>query len=287
MPESTKDFKDSMIQTCPVGCLTQLVPTDIILPEGPLRCCPECGQLVSACTPDRYTLSMQSFDVESGTMPDENSSIRHRQRIGKILSKAIKTLAKPASNLHFLDVGCSSGSVLLIARDLGIGNIVGVEPASKAAGTARSLGFDVIAGTLDEANFPSNSFDLITLFEVIEHLDSPLGLAREVFRTLKPGGIWLIGTGNAKSWTTSRLLEKWEYFSISHNGGHISFFNPTSIQLLAQRSGFELAYLTTKRVVLSQGSKHPHIKIAEECLALPARLLGKGHDMLAALRKPE
>lgn len=280
------DFKDSIIQKCPIGCSSRLVTTDILLPEGPLRRCPECGQLVSACTPDRYTQTMQSFDVETGTMPDEKSANRHRQRIGKILSRAINTLAKPASSIQFLDVGCSSGSVLLVARELGIANVMGVEPAVKAAETARSLGFDVTTGTLDEASYPSESFDLITLFEVIEHLDSPLELARETFRTLRPGGIWLIGTGNARSWTASLLRENWEYFSISHNGGHISFFNPSSIQLLAQRSGFELAYLTTKRVVLTPGQKPGYIKLAEEVLALPARILGKGHDMLVALRKP-
>lgn len=281
------DFSTSIIQRCPIGCEAPLEVTALILPEGPLRRCPECGQLVSACTPERYQETMQQFDLELGTMPSGKSATRHRKRIGKILRRALRSLGKPASSIRFLDVGCSSGSVLMIARELGIQEVAGVEPAEKAAETARSLGFEVFTGVLEEASFPARSFDLVSLFEVIEHLDDPRSLAQEVHRILHPGGLWLIGTGNARSWTARIQGADWEYFSIEHNGGHISFFNPESIRLLARRSGFELAYLSTKRIAMTSAPKSFPIKLAEECLALPARLLGKGHDMLAALRKPE
>jgi hypothetical protein len=74
------------------------------------------------------------------------------------------------------------------------------------------------------------------------------------------------------------------------DAGHISFFNPRSLALVAQRSGFSVAHLRTARVRLLErgqvsGAVHAGAKLAAEALNLPARLLGKGHDMLVYLRR--
>ena len=177
-----------MINCCPVGCDSTLTVTDIHLPEGNLRRCSHCDQLVSACTPEHYKESMQEFNVPEGTLPSGKAQTRHNQRISGILNNASEKLDTPVSKLSFLDVGCSSGSVLQVAKDMNFANVVGVEPAKKAAQTAINAGFTVHPCLLHEAKLDDDSFDIVTLFEVIEHLDSPLDLAREVFRILRPGG---------------------------------------------------------------------------------------------------
>ncbi len=276
-----------MIQRCPVGCQVPLEETEIVLPEGPLRRCPECRQLVSSCRRSRYEETMRSFDHDEGTMPEGRAARRHRKRIGAILEEAVDFLDMDELGISFLDVGCSSGSVLKIAESLGFGDVRGVEPAARAARAARNLGFEVYTGYLHEAEFVDGSFDMISTFEVIEHLPDATAMAAEVFRVLRPGGLWLIGTGNAESWTAQRLKERWEYFSIARNGGHISFFNPHSIRLLAERNEFGVAYLRTKRVLFTPPEERGLLgKLRDELLAWPARLFGRGHDMLAALRKP-
>lgn len=280
-------INEALIQACPVGCDSQLMETDIELPEGKLRQCSVCGQLISACSQQRYADTMQDFDVEAGTMPEGKSATRHQKRMGAILQQAMGALGKAPGDVAFLDVGCSSGSVLKVAQAINIGAVQGVEPAPKAAKTAQDLGFDVFSGFLEEARYDDQSFDLVTLFEVIEHLSDARPIAQETYRILKPGGIWLIGTGNAQSWTAERLREQWEYFSIAQNGGHISFFNPLSIRKMAATQGFEMAYLSTKRVLhATPENKTAMNKVQDELMALPARKAEKGHDMLAALRKP-
>ncbi len=276
----------AIIQACPVGCHGTLDATDIILPEGALRRCSVCGQLVSSCSQARYDTTMQDFNSDEGTMPTGKSAGRHYQRIGNILEEAIDFSNHDKLELSLLDIGCSSGSVLKIAEGIGIADVRGVEPAPKAAATAQSLGYDVFSGYLDEAQYADNQFDLITMFEVIEHLPDTKPMAEEVHRVLREGGLWLIGTANAQSWTANHLRERWEYYSIAQNGGHISFFNPNSIKAMAQRYGFTVAYTHTKRVLY-----HPPAtrgvwgKVKNECMAIPARITGKGHDMLVALRK--
>jgi hypothetical protein len=116
-------------------------------------------------------------------------------------------------------------------------------------------------------------------------------LLAECRRILRPGGILLLTTGNGASWTARAMRARWDYFQIAKDAGHISFFNPHSMALVAQRTGFELASLSTKRVRFSErdqvpGWVHAASKLAAEALSLPARLLGRGHDMLVYLRRP-
>ncbi|OIO70380.1 MAG: hypothetical protein COW19_08805 [Zetaproteobacteria bacterium CG12_big_fil_rev_8_21_14_0_65_55_1124] len=278
-----------MIERCPVGCDSTIEESDIALPEGRLRRCSTCGQLFSACTVERYEHSMQEFDDEQGTFVAPESVLRQKKRIGRILKNGVKQFRNPPSRISMLDVGCSSGSVLNIAREMGF-DVHGVEPAPKAAATATDNGFDVFNGFLHEAEFPAESFDLVSLFEVIEHLKHPLELANEVHRILRPGGVWLIGTGNADSWTADCEKETWEYFDIDLHGGHISFFNPASISLFAERSGFEVAHIEARRVRLVEKQHAGRLayqasKLACEFLEIPARLLNKGHDLQVVLRR--
>jgi SAM-dependent methyltransferase len=202
--------------------------------------------------------------------------------------KISQLLDKPAQDIRLLDVGCSSGAFLDSASRLGF-RAEGVEPAPKAAQSAIQAGFRVHSGTLQSAGFASGSFDALTLFEVIEHLKSPLELLKGCRRILQPKGILLIGTGNAASWTASFMKSRWQYFHIEHHGGHISFFNPLSMRLLAERTGFTLQSLETSNVrFYEEGDVPPPAyrlaKITSELLNLPAKLLDKGHDLLAILR---
>jgi len=279
-----------LFETCPLECGDKLEPTSIHLLEGSLKRCPSCGQLLSACTASRYEASMQEFDVPEGTLPSERDVKRYHERIGNDLKQASATLGQPSSSLKLLDIGCSSGALLHVASDLDF-NVTGVEPAEQAASTAKKAGFDVYNGLLHEAKYPDNSFDIITLYEVIEHLTDPLEMVHEVYRILKPGGLFLIGTGNADSWTVSIIGSEWDYFSINEHGGHISFFTPAGIQRLAAKTHFQVENIQTKRVSLSRkNSKSATLnrlrKLFAELVSLPARWFNKGHDIHATLRKP-
>jgi len=282
---------DAIFNHCPVGCTSTLENTNIELPEGVLKRCPECGQLLSSCSKAWFDESMQEFDVPLGTLPSGKNKQRYHHRMGKILNNAKPLLTHQESDaLRLLDVGCSSGALLRVAKECGY-DAQGAEPATQAADTARGLGFEVFPGYLQDAGFPDNHFDVITLFEVIEHLLDPQDLLVEILRIIKPGGVLLIGTGNADSWTVGFMGADWEYFDIRSHGGHISFFNPKSMTLLTEKCGFEVDSISTKRVNIRErknASKPMYelVKVSREILAIPARLSDKGHDMLATLRKP-
>lgn len=289
MPLEELDPSQPIFNQCPLACTGELEPTDIRLPEGNLLRCPDCDQLLSACTTACFQQSMQEFNAPEGTLPSGKNARRYEKRMGNILKGIARLSRRTPRDLNLLDVGCSSGALLAVASKLGF-PVSGVEPAEQAAATARSRGFDVFPGLLQEANYPACNFDIVTMFEVVEHLINPITVGREIHRILKPGGLLIIGTGNANSWTVRFLGSKWEYFDIASHGGHISFFNPGSIRKLAGESGFRLATVQTKRVNLAERRDVGPIvyeiaKIIREILALPARWLGQGHDMLAILEK--
>lgn len=279
----------SLITACPVGCTVPFETTPIVMPEGPLLRCPECGQLVSQCSEALYWQSMQEFNDPRGTLPDARSAARSQRRSKKYLDNISALLGKTPAQTRLLDVGCSSGAFLGAAVRLGYA-AEGVEPAAKAATTAQAAGLKVYQGLLHEAAYASASFDAITLLEVIEHLKEPLPLLQECQRILKPGGVLLVGTANADSWQARAFGAHWDYLSIAKHGGHISFFNPKSLQKLAAQAGLTQALLKTRSVRFSDrgNSSEPLysvLKIAAELLNPLAALLHKGSDMAMYLRR--
>ena len=278
------------IETCPVGCKGSLQNTDIILSEGCFLRCSVCGQLISQCSQSQYRQSMSEFNIPEGTLPDSDSVERHFRRTRKWLSWISSKLNKPNHKIRLLDVGCSSGAFLTIANKLGF-QAEGVEPAPQAAQGACSSGLKVHQGFLEDIKFPADTFDIVTMFEVIEHVRDAFSLLNECNRIIKPGGLLMIGTANTDSWTASIMKSHWEYFDISRHGGHISFFNPQSISILAERSGFKIDSVKTHSVsFLKKEDSSPIIyrttKLVTELLNFPSRVFGKGHDMLIFMRKP-
>jgi SAM-dependent methyltransferase len=151
--------------------------------------------------------------------------------------KAIESALGPGApaSKKLLDVGCSVGVFLDVARSMGW-DTIGLELNQKAVGHAcQTLGLDVRCQTLEQAGFPENHFDAVTLWGVIEHLKQPVGVLKEIHRVLKPGGVLLTFCPNAASLVCRMLREQAATFD-GHD--HPSNFTPTSIKLAMELSGF-------------------------------------------------
>lgn len=278
------------VTTCPVGCKSTLADTTLRLREGPLRRCSSCGQLLSSASAARYDETMAQFDDSAFNLTTGRAQARRDAVAGRRLARIAALLGKSPPDIRLCDVGCSRGQFLAAAITAGF-SAEGVEPAPQIAQAARDAGLPVRTGLLEDQQYADASFDALTLFEVVEHLRAPLPLLAECRRVLKPGGILLISTGNAASWTAAAMSARWDYFDMARDGGHISFFNPRSMALLAAKAGFAVEHIDTARVKFHDRENTPRWryaagKLLAEALNLPARLAGRGHDMLAWLRKP-
>ena len=135
-----------------------------------------------------------------------------------------------------LDVGTGTGLFLKVAQGRGYA-VSGLELNAGGLDRLRAEGFTVIDRPLEEAGLEANSFDLITLWEVLEHIVEPMGLAAEVARILKQRGVLLILVPNADSLASRILHEKSGAFG-GHS--HVNFFNRKTLTRLLEDAGFEI-----------------------------------------------
>lgn len=277
--------KNPYIQHCPNECDSQLKDSSIVMPEGRLKYCPICGQLVSQCTEELYRTMNEQWNTDMGTWPSRDATRRFSHRKVRTIRNIMKILSKKDYGFSLLDVGCSSGSFLSIAEHLGL-KPEGVERAEKPALYAKTKGLKVHVGTLQDLHLPQDSYDAITMFEVIEHIKDAVLLLNECYRLLRPKGVLVIGTCNTKSWTRSFMQNRWDYLDL--HTGHINFFNTGSMRSLAKKTRFHVHHISTCGVKfygkgeVSYG-RYRLFRIVSELLNLPSKILGKGHQMEAYL----
>jgi SAM-dependent methyltransferase len=110
-----------------------------------------------------------------------------------------------------LDIGCGSGQFLSKMREQGW-DTYGVEVSTDAATLGKnSAGLNIFAGSLLEANFPSNHFDYIRSNHSFEHVYNPNETMAEIKRILKPGGKLMIGVPNINSLNANSYKQYWWY----------------------------------------------------------------------------
>ena len=148
---------------------------------------------------------------------------------------------------RLLDVGCGNGFYLSLMRTLGW-DVAGVEVDSQAIAVCRAQGLSVFPGTLEEARFPDDSFDVITMNHVIEHVSNPLALLQECYRILSPGGYVAIVTPNVKSLAYRLFRESWFHLDPPR---HLCLFHSTTLRKCVQAAGFRVirAYTWSQMVM--------------------------------------
>ena len=193
-----------------------------------------------------------------------------------------------------LDVGCATGSFLSVARERGW-ECRGVEVSAFAAARARQTGCEVFCGKLEDAPFDDGTFDVITMWDLLEHLPVPLQGLKDARRLLRPSGVLLVNTPNENS-----LLRRIARLLYRGSGGHITvpidrlyhhyhlyYFAADTIGLLFQRAGFELVVMQTKQIPMSRGRISPATKLMMKALSLAERLLHAEYELIVLARKPE
>jgi SAM-dependent methyltransferase len=156
----------------------------------------------------------------------------------------------PAGRL--LEVGCASGWLLKHAAARGW-RVQGVEPAPAAAAFARSLGLDVFNGDLLEARLPAESFDLVYLGDVLEHVPDCRATLSEVARVLIPGGyVYLRGPITTNSLARGLALALYRSVGreiVLHEPPyHLWEFTPRSLNRLVQAVGLESVWLQQSKI---------------------------------------
>ena len=173
-----------------------------------------------------------------------------KQRQGRELTfkhslKQLHEFVKPPGNL--LDMGCYTG-VFLEAAFANKWNVYGIELSSWAVSHAQKLGIGtVFQCTLDQVPLSQGSMDVITMWDVIEHLPQPAEALKKAAFLLRPGGILALSTHIIDSWAV-KLFGRWYPFFMDM---HLVHFSKETLKKMLSKQGFEILGIKKhKRIIM-------------------------------------
>ena len=220
---------------CPL-CASQAHRVHMDFAEIPVFRCHDCSFIYSSKIMPPETLSSYYAESFGGKRQMQGQVVNAR-----VNSALFKRLLKGESigKNTLLDIGTGYGFFLdAIRRNHGM-QVSGVELSIEEAEFGRKqLHLDIRDVALAQAGLESASYDIVTAFEVIEHIEDPSAFVAELASYLKPGGILIIATDNFESPVVRSLgksFPKW----IPHT--HVSHFSPVTLARVIEKNGLRIA----------------------------------------------
>jgi 2-polyprenyl-3-methyl-5-hydroxy-6-metoxy-1,4-benzoquinol methylase len=153
-------------------------------------------------------------------------------------------VAKFKTSGTLLDLGCSSGSFLESMRSESW-KLFGIEMSAETAKKAEAkTGAQVFVGDILGAPFPPESFDVITCFDVLEHVYEPRQVVEKVATWLKPGGIFYFQVPNINSAEARVFGTYWHGLELPR---HLFHYSPASLRSLAKAAGLKVVLLEARQ----------------------------------------
>src|SRR5262249_23099022 len=141
---------------------------------------------------------------------------------------------------RLLDFGCGSGWYAHRMRELGWQVTAMDFNAQVAAQVQQRFGIPVVVGTLPHPEIEPESYDVITMGAVLEHVHRLHEVVAAAARALRPGGYLMAAVPNLDSWGFRHFGEDWWGLQIPH---HLLHFNPTTLRRMLKAHGLEVRQL--------------------------------------------
>jgi 2-polyprenyl-3-methyl-5-hydroxy-6-metoxy-1,4-benzoquinol methylase len=139
---------------------------------------------------------------------------------------------------RLLEIGAAAGGFLIWCRKDGW-DAYGVELSGPSSQFARDQqGLNVITGTLHDAQYPGNFFDVVVAWQTLEHVPNPREVAEEAWRILRPGGFWVLSVPCWRGLSIRILGERYRYVGRDH----LFYFSSENITRMLGNVGFSNVY---------------------------------------------
>lgn len=178
--------------------------------------------------------------LDAYTAVEDKTYVQERQGRELTFSKHLQAMERHiggANGRSLLDVGAYVGIFVEKALEAGW-NAMGVEPSSWAAALAQENDVPVICGTQDSPELAGKTFDVITMWDVIEHVDDPSGEMAKAYKMLNPGGWLVIHTMDVDSWASKLLKSRWPWYMDMH----IHYFSQRTMRQMLEKNGYSVVW---------------------------------------------
>lgn len=202
--------------------------------------CTECGLIYLNPRPDEEEI-LKFYPPWYHARAENNVAEIEKSEIWGIpwreaMAKKAEPILKYKTNGRILDIGCGDGSLLKYLKEKGW-EAYGLDFQEASARYAReNLKLNVSTGRVEEIAFPEESFDIIILFHVLEHLDDPSNVLKKVKTLLKKDGYLLIEVPNIESFESRLFRSKWVGISAPL---HLYHFSRKSLKSMLEKCGYE------------------------------------------------
>ena len=150
-----------------------------------------------------------------------------------------------------LEIGCATGIFLQEAGKHGF-QLTGIEISEFAGRIGREkYQVPIITGTLPEAGLPENNYDLVAMWDMLEHVPNPVAELAAAAKVLKGGGYLFLTVPDTGTLAARLLGKKW--FGFSKIREHLYYFNKKSIELALHKTGFEVLQIRSSPMLVSWG----------------------------------
>jgi 2-polyprenyl-3-methyl-5-hydroxy-6-metoxy-1,4-benzoquinol methylase len=192
--------------------------------------CKKCGLVWSHPFPiDPLTYYQKHYRIRyKGTFTPKKKHIFRSAHAALERFHLLKHLLKPRCRI--LEVGSGGGEFLYLLEKLGC-DAYGIEPNEGYAGYAKSeYQLNIINGFLQSTEFEENSFDIVTLWHVFEHMDNPADILKKIHSFLAADGVLVIEVPNVESTC--------QWPGNTFHTAHLYNFNQFTLSRMAERAGF-------------------------------------------------
>jgi len=233
--------------------------------------CQKCGFCFADNLPNQEAFDQYYRDMSKYERQDHGGGMtEYDQRRFPITAKLIARHVHDP-NARILDVGCSTGGLLYFLRQQGFHKVTGLDPSPVCAQVANDLyQVRVITGALADLSPTTNSFDVIILGSVLEHIQDLTGALARLRALLSAQAVLLFEVPDATAFAYS-FDAPFQEFSIEH----INYFSTATLTNLMRAHGFTLIFARSYSAEQSQGKVIHEIKAmfkkTKECLNLLAK----------------
>lgn len=261
--------------------------------------CAACNLAYIANQPDDAELARLYSGGEGYHAALKDPSSPQWAAIARTARAHMKFMNRVPAKGRLLDVGCSTGQFLNLARRAGYA-VSGIEFSDDSRDfAAGQFCLEVEAGSIHDTTIATGSLDIVTMFDVIEHVRDPLADMRAAWRLLRTGGWFVLSTPNIEglfprlSRPLARRLGYWPHPEPPY---HLYQYSVRTLAASLERAGFEIGPVAHRRIplgytfgTLATLSRSPK-RAAYAAMFAPAALagpwIGQGDWFYLAARKP-